>query len=433
MRAYDVILNKRNGGSLTSEEIGFLVSGYVKGEIPDSQMAAWLMAVYFRGLDSRETADLTMDMVRSGRVLDLSSIPGVKVDKHSTGGVGDKTTLIVAPLLAAAGVPVVKMSGRSLGYTGGTLDKLESIPGFSISLTPEQMIDQVKRIGIALAGHTMELVPADKKLYALRDLTATVESIPLIAASVMSKKIASGADAIVLDVKAGSGAFMDSVPKAAELARAMVDIGRHVGRETVAVITDMDQPLGFSVGNALEVAESVRTLNGQGERGLVELCVVLGGIGLVLGKKARTREEGEDMICKLISDGSGARKLKELITAQGGNPEIVDDPSLLPSAPIVRIVASEGSGFVERLDAMAVARAATVLGAGRGLAGASPDLAVGINLRKKRGDRVSVGDALAEIHARTEESISAAVQLVREAYRFSESAPPAVPMVYEII
>ena len=432
MRAYDIILKKRDGGHLASDEIGFIVKGCVSGEMPDSQMAAFLMAVYFRGMSAAETADLTMEMVRSGRTLDLSSIPGIKVDKHSTGGVGDKTTLVMIPLLAAAGIPVAKMSGRSLGHTGGTLDKLESIPGFSTSLSPEEMVAQVKRIGAAIAGQTADLVPADKKIYALRDITATVDCVPLIAASVMSKKIACGADAIVLDVKAGCGAFVKTVPEAMRLARAMVEIGNQVGRKTVAAITDMEQPLGRAVGNAIEVKEAIETLKGRGPDDLVELCVVLGGIALVLGGNVSSRKEGERIIREMLADGRGASKLREIIEAQGGDPSVLDDTSLLPTAPIVLRIPSPKSGYVTRLDAMGVACAATALGAGRGSAGAKPDLAVGVYLHKKIGDRVAEGDLLAEIHARDDESAREAESLVLGAYSFGEKPAPRA-LVHEIM
>lgn len=433
MRAYDIIVKKRNGEELSTEEIDFLVGGYTQGRIPDAQMAAWLMAVYFQGMTSRETADLTMAMVRSGRTLDLSSIPGIKVDKHSTGGVGDKTTLVLIPVLAAAGVPAVKMAGRSLGYTGGTIDKLESIPGFDAALSPERMIEQVKRIGAAIACQTMELAPADKKMYALRDLTATVESIPLIAASVMSKKIAAGADAIVLDVKAGSGAFMHDVGSAAELAQAMIEIGTHVGRRTVAAITDMDQPLGRAVGNALEVREAIETLHGRGPSDLVDLCAILGGMAIVLGGKAQSMEDGEHLVRALISDGRAAAKLRELIAAQGGDARVVDDPSLLPQAPIVHPVRATESGYVSRLDALTIAQAEASLGAGRGVGNAAPDLSVGIYLHKKIGGHVNDGDLLAEIHASSDGSIADAEDPVRAAYTFTPEPPLPRPLVARIL
>ena len=433
MRIYDVILKKRNGEELAPEEIEFVVGGYARDEAPDAQMAAWLMAVYFRGMTAGETAALTTAMARSGRTLDLSSIPGVKVDKHSTGGVGDKTTLVLVPLLAAAGVPVAKMSGRSLGHTGGTLDKLEAIPGFSVDLSPQQIVDQVKRIGAAIAGQTAELVPADKKIYALRDITATVDCMPLIAASVMSKKIASGADAIVLDVKAGSGAFMKTVQEAMALARAMVEIGKQVGKATVAAITNMEQPLGRAVGNALEVKEAIETLKGGGPDDLIELCTVLGGIGLALGGKASTRAEGEQVIRELLANGGGAAKLRELIEVQGGNPAVVDDISLLPAASFVQAVKSPAAGYVARLDALRIAYAANALGAGRGEPGAAPDPSVGVYLLKKTGDYVSEGEPLAEIHARDRASVELAAESVLAAYTFSQKPPDPQPLVHEII
>ncbi|MHB0913628.1 MAG: thymidine phosphorylase [Armatimonadota bacterium] len=423
MRVYDLILKKRNGEALSTEEMEFLVGGYAEGRVPDYQVAALLMAVWFRGMDARETADLTASMVRSGETLDLSCLPGVKVDKHSTGGVGDKATLVLAPLLAAAGVPVVKMSGRSLGHTGGTLDKLESIPGMSCALSPERMVEQVQRIGLAIGGQTAELVPADKKLYALRDLTATIDCVPLIAASVMSKKIASGADAIVLDVKAGSGAFMRSVPEAVELARAMVEIGRQVGRRTVAAVTDMNQPLGCAVGNALEVEEAIMTLRGEGPSDLVELCVVLGGLALRLAGKG-----GEEEIRRLLADGSALVKFREMVEAQGGDPRVVEDTSILPKARKVVPVPSPESGFVTRADAMQIARAAVAVGACRGEAGVSPDLSAGIVLKKKVGDKVSEGETLAEIHT------NAAVpeELVLSAFALGDATTTPI-LIYEIL
>ncbi len=433
MRIYDIILKKRNGEILTTGEINFLISSYVSGETPDFQMSAFMMAVYFQGMTARETAALTMAMAHSGQTLDLSSIPGIKVDKHSTGGVGDKATIVLVPVLAAAGVPVAKMSGRSLGHTGGTRDKLESIPGFSGALTLDQMKEQVGRVGAVMAGQTAELDPADKKMYALRDLTATVECVPLIAASVMSKKIASGADAIVLDVKAGSGAFVKTVSDAEALARAMVSIGRQVGRETVAAITDMEQPLGRAVGNAIEVVEAIHTLHGDGPADLVELCAVLGGIALVIGKKAPTREDGERIIHEILSDGRGAKKFAEIISAQGGDPRVVDDVSLLPTAPIVQTITSPASGYVTGLDAMQIARAAAELGAGRGTAGSSPDLAVGIYLHKKIGDSISSGEPLADIHARNESMAAVSSEMVLSAYSFGVESPGPRALVYEII
>lgn len=433
MRAYDVILKKRYGGELSAEEIGFLVDGCVGGSIPDSQIAAWLMAVCFMGMSARETADLTMAMVRGGETLDLSDIPGVKVDKHSTGGVGDKTTLVLIPLLAAAGVPVVKMSGRSLGHTGGTLDKLESIPGFSTALSADEMIAQVRRIGAVVAGQSKDLVPADKRLYALRDLTATVDCVPLIAASVMSKKIAAGADALVLDVKVGSGAFMKTAEEAEGLARAMVEIGGQVGRRTAAVVTNMEQPLGFAIGNALEVKEAVAALKGEGPDDLTELCRVLGGVCLLLAGRVSSREEGGRVIDSLIGSGAGLEKLREMVSAQGGDPAVVDDPGVLPSAPVVMSVECPSSGYVARLNAYTVAEAAVSLGAERGAAGIEPDKSVGVVLRKKTGDHVERGEALAEVHAGSEEAARLAAGIVLKAFSFGMGPVKSPVLVRGII
>lgn len=432
MNAHDIIRRKRDGDELTAAEIEYLVRGLCLGEISDAQVAAWLMAVYFRGMSSRETADLTMSMVRSGQTLDLSRIPGTKVDKHSTGGVGDKTTLVLVPVLAAAGVPVVKMSGQSLGHTGGTLDKLASIPGFCTALTPEQMVSQVQRIGAAIAGQSAKLVPADKKIYSLRDMTCTVESIPLIAASVMSKKIAAGADAIVLDVKAGSGAFMKTLDDARTLAKAMAEVGSEVGRRTVAVVTDMNQPLGRAVGNSLEVREAIDTLAGQGPEDLVELCAVLGGVALVLAGKVSHRAEGERSVRDVLADGRGLRKFAEIIESQGGDPSVVRDTSLLGSAPIVRQVLSPMRGFVVRLDAYEIARAAGVLGAGR-QGREAPDLAVGVFLHCKEGDHVGPGKVLAEVHARDEASATIASGIVLGAYTFDSHEPIPRNLVYDVL
>lgn len=433
MRIYDIILKKRNGGELTAEEIEAVVGGYCRGEVPDAQAAAWLMAVCFQGMTPRETADLTMTMVRSGEVLDLSCISGTKLDKHSTGGVGDKTTLVLVPLWAAAGVPVAKMSGRSLGHTGGTADKLEAIPGFRVTMSPEQVVEQVTRVGAVMATQTADLAPADKQLYALRDLTATVDCIPLIAASVMSKKIASGADAILLDVKAGSGAFMKTAAEARQLASAMVEIGRQVGCRVIAAITDMDQPLGCAVGNAVEVREAIEVLNGVGPQDLTDLCATLGGLGLVLGGKVETAEDGERLIRRMLSDGRGARKLKEIIEAQGGDPSVVDTPSLLPQTPEIRQVLSRQSGFVRRLDALGIAQAALELGCGRAVSGAEPDLSAGVLLYRKIGDRVQTGEPLAEIHAGDARSADAACDMVLNAFDIGSEPVESGPMIQGVL
>ncbi len=430
MRAYDIIAKKRDGGDLSREEIDFLVQGFTAGEVKDYQMSAWAMAVFFRGMNPRETADLTMAMVHSGDMLDLKDIKGIKVDKHSTGGVGDKTTLVLAPLVSSAGVSVAKMSGRGLGHTGGTLDKLEAIPGFRIELTRQEFIANVNRIKIAVAGQTGNLVPADKKLYALRDVTATVNSVPLIASSVMSKKISSGADAIVLDVKTGSGAFMKTVDESFSLAEAMVEIGSLVGRKTTALVTDMDQPLGLAVGNALEVKEAIATLKGEGPADLTELCLALGGEMLVLAGVSSESGQAREHLSQVISSGAALEKFKEFVSAQGGDPRVADDPSLLPEAKYILPVLAEQSGFVQGIAAEAVGRCAMVLGAGRATKDSPIDSAVGIVLAKKRGSQVKAGDVLAYVHANHPVRAAQAVSEVKSAYFVQDGAPAKVPLVY---
>lgn len=433
MRMYDIILKKRQGRELSRDEINFFVQGYTKEIIPDYQVAAFLMAVYFQGLSQQETAHLTMAMVNSGDTVNLSSIPGIKVDKHSTGGVGDKTTLVLAPLVAAAGVPVAKMSGRGLGHTGGTIDKLESIPGFKVSLPPEDFIRQVKTIHVAVVAQTGELAPADKKLYALRDVTATVDSIPLIASSVMSKKIASGADAIVLDVKTGSGAFMRTVDDARSLARTMVDIGEMTGKKTAAVITNMNQPLGFAVGNVLEVTEAVNTLNGQGPADLVELCLVLGSHILVLAGKKDSLAGARQVLEELLDNGKAFSKFKEMVQAQGGDIDVLQNPSKLPRAQNIYTVKAGTTGYVTAINTEAVGRVAMMLGAGRKTKEESIDPAVGIIVRKKLGDKVQAGETIAELHVNDAGKLREAEQQLIEAYTISEHAPELNPLVLEQI
>jgi len=429
MRMYDIILKKRNGKELTAGEIQYFIAGYNAGEIPDYQASALLMAIYFQGLGDRETADLTMAIRDSGEQADLSAIPGIKVDKHSTGGVGDKTTLVLVPLVAAAGVPVAKMSGRGLGHTGGTVDKLESIPGFNVTLEPAQFIDQVRRIGVAVVAQTGHLAPADKKLYALRDVTATVDSIPLIASSVMSKKLASGADAIVLDVKVGSGAFMRDTQSAFKLAQTMVAIGSRVGRRTVALITDMDQPLGFAIGNALEVKEAIDTLKGQGPGDLLELCLSLGAAMLLLAGKAESTAEGRAKLLTLLESGQALQKFIEFITAQGGDPRVAWEDGILPAAEFTADVPALASGYIQGINAEAIGRSVMLLGAGRENIDSRIDLSVGIVLKKKVGDPVKQGEALAVTHANSKERLEQARELVRSAYRIGEIKPPPARLV----
>ncbi|KYH33488.1 pyrimidine-nucleoside phosphorylase [Neomoorella mulderi] len=433
MQMLDLIRRKREGQALTPAEIEAMIQGYTAGTIPDYQMAAFLMAVYFRGLDRKETAALTRAMVASGERIDWSSIPGVKVDKHSTGGVADTTTLVLAPLVAAAGVPVVKMSGRGLGHTGGTIDKLESIPGFRVQLSREDMVRQVKEIGLAITAQTGKLAPADGKLYALRDVTATVESIPLIASSVMSKKIAAGAEAIVLDVKVGSGAFMPDLESARKLARIMVDLGREMGRRVVAVITNMDEPLGMMVGNALEVREALNVLRGGGPRELREVCLTLGSQMLLLAGAAGSNKEGRRLLENLLAGGQGLKKFQQFIAAQGGDPEVVDNPQLLPQAGEQVTVAAPAGGYISAVQARLVGEAALLLGAGR-LTKESPiDLAVGIELKKRRGEYIHAGEPLAVFHVNDRTNLEAARERFLAAYTLAPEPPAPQPLVYEII
>ena len=422
---YDIIMKKRNGVELTTEEINFFINGYTKGEIPDYQVSAFMMAIYFQKMNKRETADLTKAMVDSGEVINLSGIEGIKVDKHSTGGVGDTTTLILGPIVAAAGVPVAKMSGRGLGHTGGTIDKLESFEGFSVEMTIEKFIENVNTRKIAIGGQTANLAPADKKLYALRDVTATVDNMSLIAGSIMCKKIASGADAIVLDVKTGSGAFMKTEEDAFELAKEMVDIGTHVGRNTIGVITEMDQPLGFAVGNALEVKEAIDTLKGEGPSDLTELCLTLGSYMLVLGGKAKDAEEAKEILNEIIKSGKGLAKLRELVEAQGGNPKLVDNPELLPSAPIIEDVLSKEEGYVKEIKADDIGIAALVLGAGRETKESTIDLGVGVVLHKKIGDFIRKGEPIATIYANDAAKKEQSEEILLKAYTIvSEMVEP---------
>lgn len=430
IRPADLIQRKRDGEELGSDELADLILGYARAEVPDYQLAAFCMAVYFRGLTSAETFALTDAMIRSGETIQLGAELGRKVvDKHSTGGVGDKTSLAVGPIVAACGVPFGKMSGRGLGHTGGTLDKLESIPGFRVELTREEFIRQVREIGIAIIGQTADLVPADKKLYALRDVTATVDNVALIAASIMSKKIAGGADAIVLDVKVGDGAFMKSLQEARGLANAMLELGRRAGREVVCLLTDMDQPLGHAVGNALEIAEAHATLRGEGPADFTELALAASAHLLARSDLELDEAQGRARAEGAIDDGSAPEVWDRWIRAQGGDP----DPSSLPQAPVVATVPAPRDGFVGRLSAIRVGIAALELGAGRRAKDDAIDHAVGIVCHKKRGDCVRAGEPVAEVHAAWAGDAETAAAAVLEAYEFADDAPPDQPIVLEVL
>ncbi|MDO8886876.1 pyrimidine-nucleoside phosphorylase, partial [Candidatus Oleimmundimicrobium sp.] len=422
---------KRDGEKLTSKELGFMVQGFVEGEITDYQMSAFLMACYIRGLDVDETSNLTKTMVFSGKQVDLSTIAGIKVDKHSTGGVGDKTTLIVAPLVAAAGVPVAKMSGRGLGHTGGTIDKLESIPGFNPYLEENEFIRQVSEIGIAVVGATENVNPADKKIYALRDVTATVSSIPLIASSIMSKKIAGGADAIVLDVKVGSGAFMKNFDEANELAKLMVNIGQIAGRKTIALITNMDEPLGHAVGNALEVKEAINTLKGQGPKDLTELCLALGSQMLVLGEIEKDVKSAKEKLKNVLFSGKSLDKFAQFIEAQGGDSGVIDNYDILPKAKIVSDYLAPTGGYISSINAEAVGKAAFELGAGRVTKDDKIDSSVGIILKHKVGDHVEASDVLIEIHANDLKLLDRADTIIDNAIEIKDKKPARKELVLE--
>lgn len=433
MRMYDIIQHKRDNKELSGEEIQFFVEEYTAGNIPDYQAAALAMAIFFNGMTPEETAALTLAMAHSGDVMDLTPIKGVKVDKHSTGGVGDKTSLVLGPMVAALGVPVAKMSGRGLGHTGGTIDKLESFPGFQTGIPEQEFFDNVNRIGIAIAGQTGNLAPADKKLYALRDVTATVESIPLIASSIMSKKIAAGADVIVLDVKVGSGAFMKDEESAVKLADTMVRIGDNVGKKTMAVVSDMDEPLGYAVGNALEVKEAIDTLAGNGPQDLYELCLELGSHMVAGAGKAQNCAEAKEMLACTIKDGSALRKLAELVEAQGGNPEAVYDTELLPKASIEYEYRADTEGYVSRIVCDIVGTSAMVLGGGRENKDSVIDLSVGIILEAKKGAYVHKGDVLARFYANDENKLSDAVKRFADAYVIEDTKPAGSRLIKKVI
>lgn len=433
MRMYDLIMKKRKGEELTTEEINFFVDGFTKGEIPDYQASAMLMAIFFNKMNKRETADLTNAMVESGDKIDLSNIKGVKVDKHSTGGVGDKTSICLTPLVASLGIPVAKMSGRGLGHTGGTIDKLETFKGFSVELTEEQFMENVNKTNIAIMGQSGNLVPADKKLYALRDVTATVDNMSLIASSIMSKKLASGADAIVLDVKVGDGAFMKTPETAKELAQEMVDIGKHLGRETIGVISDMDQPLGYAIGNSLEVIEAIELLKGNVPKDLLELTLTIGSNMLLCAKMAESEEEARKMLMENIENGKGLEKLKDFVKAQGGDISPIDDYSKFPQAKYVEKVTSPVDGYITKIHAEAFGLIAMELGAGRATKESEIDLAVGIVLNKKRGEKVNKGDVLAYIHSNNEEKIEKARKSILENIVIEDSYDLNIPLIYDIV
>jgi len=432
MRMIDIIEKKRDGYELTTEEIQFFIKGYTDGTIPDYQASALLMAIYFQGMNHRERKDLTMAMVHSGDQVDLSKIEGIKVDKHSTGGVGDTTTLVLGPLVASVGVPVAKMSGRGLGHTGGTIDKLESFPGFHVEITKDEFIQLVNEQKIAVVGQSGNLTPADKKLYALRDVTGTVNSIPLIASSIMSKKIAAGADCIVLDVKVGSGAFMKNVADAKELAETMVEIGNSVGRKTMAVISDMDQPLGFAIGNALEVKEAIATLKGTGPQDLTELCLTLGSQMVYLAKKAKSVDEARQMLILAIQSGKALEKMKAFITSQGGDAACIDDPEKLPEAKYKIELPAKASGWIEKMVADKIGLAAMQLGAGRETKESKIDLAVGIVLNKKVGDRIEQGESMLTIYSNSE-NIEEVKNLLYQSIKISHAKISPPLLIHEII
>lgn len=433
MRMYDLIIKKRNGFALSKQEIEEMIREYTRGDIPDYQMSAMMMAIYFQGMSAEETTALTMAMAHSGDMMDLSAISGVKVDKHSTGGVGDKTSIALTPMVAACGVKIAKMSGRGLGHTGGTIDKLESFAGFTTGIDATHFTRQVNEIGISIMGQTADIAPADKKLYALRDVTATVDNMSLIASSIMSKKLASGADAIVLDVKTGSGAFMKDEHDAFALAKEMVTLGNMAGRKTVAVVSDMDQPLGRAVGNALEVEEAVATLRGDGPADFTQLCMTLGTYMLIAGGAASDEEEAHEKLSSVIEDGSALSKLADFVQAQGGDSKAVYDTSLLPKASIVEEITSVYDGYVSRIDCEEIGICSLILGGGRETKDSQIDLSVGLILNKKIGDQVKAGEALATIYANDRDKMNAAKERFLKAYHFADEPVQASALIKGIV
>ena len=433
MRAVDVIIKKRDGEVLSTEEISFFIEGYASGEIPDYQASAWAMAVLQRGMTSKETADLTTAIAASGDTIDLSGVVDFAVDKHSTGGVGDKTTLVVQPVVSACGVPVGKMSGRGLGFTGGTLDKMESIEGFRVDLSTDEFIKQLGDIGLVLSGQTTDLAPADGKLYALRDVTGTVPSVPLIASSVMSKKIAGGAHGVVLDVKVGNGAFMQSIDDGLELARLMVDIGKHADRKVVALLSDMNQPLGNAVGNALEVREAVETLQGGGPGDFRDHCIVVASHMLLLAEEVKDLAEARGIIEKALEGGGAFERMTAMVNAQGGDSEVLENLDRLPSAPIIKTYTSKESGFLALVHAREVGLSAMQLGAGRSKKVDPVDHAVGVVVHGKVGDSMEQGDPLFTIHAQSEEVASAVAERLYSAHTFTDMAVEPLPLFYDTL
>ena len=431
MKMVDLIVAKRYGKSHTKEEIDFLISSLMHGQLEDYQLSAWLMAVCWRGMNMDETAYLTDAMANSGEVLDLSSIGCLVGDKHSTGGVGDKTTLVFVPMLAAAGIPMAKLSGRGLGHTGGTIDKLEAIPGFSCDLSKDHFIKQVKEIGAAIGGQTKELAPADGKIYAMRDVTGTVESIPLIAASVVSKKIAAGANLIILDVKCGAGAFMETEESAVELATTMVEVGHRLRKPVTVVVTDMEQPLGYNVGHTLEVIEAIETLKGRGPADLTELCYSLGALALVAADKAGNEDEARKQLKEIFDSGKALAKFKELVKAQGGDVRAVDDYTLMPTAKLQFEVKVPGTGpkWIRHLNGRTVAHACKVMGAGRAKKGEAINLAVGVSLKAKVGDKLNGGDSVATIYADSEQEADRAIDIFNDAIKYSDHEVPVPPVI----
>lgn len=432
MRMVDLIEKKRDGGTLSREEIRFIIKGYVEGQIPDYQMSAWAMAVYFRGMVTEEIAELTLAMAESGDEIDLSVLEGRFVDKHSTGGVGDKTTLLLSPMVAACGVPIAKMSGRGLGHTGGTIDKLSAIPGFKVELEREEFLRQVKDVGLAVIAQSGNIVPADKMLYALRDVTGTVPSIPLIASSVMSKKIAAGAQGIVLDVKFGSGAFMSTLENARELAETMVGIGQTLGRDTIAVLSAMEQPLGNAIGNAIEVLEVWKALQGKGPQDLAQLCIELGALMLIAGRKVKDIEEGRERVRATLENGQALTKFREFVRAQGGDLTALEQGSL-PLAPLRATYCAPISGYVQQIDARKIGHLSMVLGAGRATKNSEIDLGAGIYLHKKQGNWVEAGEPVLELYTSSENKLAEGWKLAGESVLLGPDKPVCTPLIAEVI